>query len=614
MKLNVKIDEYISAILELSFEDFQNIAQNNKQKLEEQYLVYDNIENIEYGITGYLFFLLEYYKKYNKPELLNIIEKLSFSLIAYCDRTATVNYSLYTGRGGVAYFLLKLYKVAPQNIYLENCLKILKDSEKEFFHSEYTSDYLLDGRAGVLFILLDLFTKTESKEIEEMINNYLKKIINNSVLTSHGISWISKEEINVENSCDFCRGSLGILFVLRYMYAISKNENIQFYSTQTEKYIKNFIYKKEEEINLEGYPFMSDIEKRYLLKINSEKENYIRVFNILLEINEKEKFEENLDLLMSLSPSHFNHFSEILYHRIDTKEELTGDESILQNLDGNVDLESGIIHGKTGVFYTIMKYSVPAEKNIFENQNYNLHLDILPKEDFIFQKQYPKFYHFTKVNFPLIYNMILNNIEEDRGNLISDIIPVIDQNSSSELLKDLLSFEEIKNQFHNTIAQENNLTRFSKIISHRNSVFDQVESLGSSISEIPIKLSSMGTAVNTKWDWSSNDIYKHTLNIIQPPASFATIFIPVYDSRANYVEEISLQIEELLLQSFSTPKTINMICEEFKYFCLSQPEEVLDTIITYTYSKDREELIRRMDYLMTSTVKNFIYSGCLEFV
>jgi hypothetical protein len=62
------------------------------------------------------------------------------------------------------------------------------------------------------------------------------------------------------------------------------------------------------------------------------------------------------------------------------------------------------------------------------------------------------------------------------------------------------------------------------------------------------------------------------------------------------------------------PKTINMICEEFKYYCVSQSEEVLDTIITYTYSKDKEELIRRMDYLMTSTVKNFIYSGCLEFV
>lgn len=613
MIVRLKLDEYKSAISDLSFEGLRNIAKNNKQTLEDNYLISDNIENIEYGITGYLFFLLQYYKEYNESELLDKIEKLSHSLIAYCDHTTTANYSLYTGRGGVAYFLLELYKIVPQNIYLDNCLKILKDSEKEFFHSEYTSDYLLDGRAGVLFILINLYAKTGTKEIEEMINNYLKKIIDNSVLTSYGISWISKEEINVENSCDFGRGSLGILFVFRYMYAISKNENILFFNAQIEKYIKSFIHKKKKEINLEDCSFISDTEKRYIHKINSDKENYIRILNLLLEMNEKEEFEENLDLQISLSPSLRNNFSEIFYHIVDAKEELTGYEAILQNLDGNVDLESGLIHGKTGMLYIIMKYNVPVRENIVENQNYNLCLNISSKEDFIFQKQYPKFYHFTKINFPNVYNIILNNIDEANNNLINEIIPVIDQNSS-EFLKDLMFFEESKNLFYNTIMQENNLTRFSKIISYRNSVFDQVESLGSSILDVPIRHGSMGTAVHTKWDWSSNDIYRHTLNIIQPPASFTTVFTPVYDSRVNYVGEVSLKIEDLLLKSFNTPKTIKTVSEEFKYFCLSQPEEVLDTIIAYTYSKNREELIGRLDYLVVSTVKNFIYNGCLEFV
>ncbi|WP_375181516.1 lanthionine synthetase LanC family protein [Chryseobacterium sp.] len=387
MRLNVTTDEYISAILGLSFTDLQNIAKNNKQKLEEQYLISDNIENIEYGITGYLFFLLEYHKIYNKPELLDIIETHSLSLISYCDHSATANYSLYTGRGGVAYFLLELYKTSPQNIYLDNCLKILKESEKEFFHSEYTSDYLLDGRAGVLFILINLFTKNESKETEEMINNYLQKIINNSIFTPNGLSWISKEEINIENSCDFARGSLGILFVLRYIHAISKNENIKFYSAQAEKYIKNFINKEKEEINLENYLFISDIEKRFILKINSNKENYIRILDGLLEMNEKEEFEKNLAFLMTLSPSLCNDFSEFFYHRDNFKEELAQYETMLQDLDEYVDLEFGLINGKIGQLYLIMKYNVSIVKNIVENKNYNLCLDIQLKEDFIFQKQ-----------------------------------------------------------------------------------------------------------------------------------------------------------------------------------------------------------------------------------
>lgn len=614
MRLNALTDDYISAILRLSFMDLQNIAKKNKQKLEEQYLISDNIENIEYGITGYLFFLLEYHKIYNKPKLLNIIEKHCLSLIAYCDSTATANYSLYTGRGGVAYFLLELYKTSPQNIYLENCQKILKESEKEFFHSEYTSDYLLDGRAGVLFILINLYAKTGTTEVEVMINNYLEKIIDNSVLTSYGISWVSKEEISVENSCDFGRGSLGILFVFRYMYAISKNENILFFNAQIEKYIKSFIHKKKEEINLKDCSFISDTEKRYILKINSDKKNYIRILNLLLEMNEKEKFEENLDLLISLSPSLRNNFSEIFYHIVDAKEELTGYEAILQSLVENVDLESGLIQGKTGMLYIIMKYNVPVRENIVENQNYNLCLDISLKEDFIFQKQYPKFYYFTKTNFPAVYNAILKNVKEGKDNLISDIISIINQNSYSELLKDLLFFEESKNQFKNIMDKEDNLTRISKIVSYRNSVFDQVESLGKSIFEVPIRLGSKRTIINTKWDWSSNDIYRHTQNIIQPPASFTVLLIPVCDSRISDVGEIFMQIEGLLLQSFVTPKTIKMVTEEFKYFCLSQPEEVLDTIITYTFSKDREEFIRRLDYLVVSTVKNFIYNGCLEFV
>ncbi|WP_343658988.1 lanthionine synthetase LanC family protein [Chryseobacterium sp.] len=613
--MKLKYNEYRSAILDVSFQDLQDIVKNNRQVLEEEYLVADNIENIEFGITGYIRYLLECYKMNKEQRILDKIKELSLCLIDYCNHTFTINYSLYTGRSGVAYLLMELYEIHPDPIYLENCLKILKDSENAFFYSEYTSDYLMDGRAGVLYLLLFVFRRYGFSEIGELTDKYLNKILDNGILTSNGLSWVAKEEINIENSCDFARGASGIMFVLKYLSSISKENGFDFYTKQTEKYIENFIENGEECISLETYTFIPALEKKHILRTNSDKKNYVRILDILSAVSTPEELENTLDLLMILSPSVSNSFSGMVYDCNGIDAASITHESREHSLNEYAELIPGFLHGKTGAAYVNLRNITSAHAhNHSENQSHYFPKKPFPKEDFIFQKQYPKFYNLTKTNFPDIYSGVLKNINEYKSSFTDSIIPVLEKDYSSELLKDLLLFEENKNIFYRRMLKKNNLMRFSEIISYRNIVFDQVEALGNNIMDLPIRLSSNGMVINTKWEWSSNNIYQHSLNIIQPSALYTTVLTLTYDSSKNYITESPLKMEGLLLQAFEMPKTLRTAVEEFRYFCRSQSEDQLAAIIAYTYSRDKDELFSRLDYLVTTTVKNFLYNGCLEFV
>ncbi len=605
MKLESELD-ILDEILNLSFVGLKNQAIKNQKKLRHKYLISSNIENIEFGITGYLLYLLELYKRNNAPQLLEKIERLSLELVTYCDQIITSNYSLYTGRGGVAYFLLELYKVNNKVVFFENVIKIIKDSENEFLDSVYTSDYLLDGRAGMLFILLNLFKVKESKETEQHINNYLNEILDNSILTPEGISWIAKEEINIKNSCDFARGSLGILFVLKYIYSVCGNESLHFYISQTEKYIEDFIQNLHEDIVLDHDQFITDAEKEHIIRANSHKEDYIRIFKFLSDNTETEVLENNVTLLLFLSPSVNNPMIPIIRDLFDGKD-------VINQIDENIGSEDGFLIGEIGIAYANMKNNHLIMSD-FIQQKYDLSIKTPSKEDFILKKRYPKFYEFAKVNFPAVYTKVLKTIIGENIDILTNILYVIEKDSYYEVLKDLLLWEESKNVFYSSMMQENNLKRFSNIIAYRNSLFDQFENLADAILDIPVRLSSKGQIVNTKWNWSSDDIYQQTLNIIQPPSSFATVLTPSYDSKTKYIIETAVNIEETLLRALSHPKTIRTVSQEFKFYCLSQPVEVVDVIVKYAHSKDKEDLIERLDYLVLRTIKNFVYNGCLEFV
>jgi hypothetical protein len=604
MKLEPELD-ILDEILNLNFEDLKKQAENNHENLKGNYLISGNIENIEFGITGYLFFLLEHYKKNKSSRLLEKIERLTLELIAYCNQALKANYSLYTGRGGVAYFLLELYKVDEKAAFLENAVKIIKESENEFLDSAYTSDYLLDGRAGMLFILLTLFKIRCSKETEQLINTYLNIVLDNSVLTSKGISWIAKEEINIENSCDFARGALGVLFTLKYLDSFSGNESLSFYIAQTEKYIEDGIRNLNEDIVLDQYPLISEIEKKHILRVNSHKEDYIRIFKFLSDNKETEVLENNLPLLLLLSPSVNSHFISLVRNIFDG--ENTADQT-----DEITGFEEGFLTGKIGVAYADTKHNTPVIEESGKKE-YTLSLAVPPAEDFIIKKRYPKFYEFTKVNFPSVHHKILKTITADHIEIFKNILLIIEQDSYGQILKDLLLWEENKNLFYSSLMKEHNLERFSNIVAHRNSLFERFENLGEAILDVSLRLNSNAKIINTQWNWFSDDMYQQTLNIIQPPGAFAIVLTPSYDSKTNYTTETVLNIEEAILRALINPKTTRTVCTEFKFYCLSQPDEAVDMVVKYTHSKDKADLIERLDYLVIRTIKNFVYNGCLEF-
>ncbi|WP_172283451.1 lanthionine synthetase LanC family protein [Chryseobacterium sp. LAM-KRS1] len=605
MKLEPALD-ILDEILNLSLADLKKQAERNRENLKGNYLISGNIENIEFGITGYLFFLLEHYKEKESPRLLEKIERLTLELIAYCDQAITANYSLYTGRGGVVYFLLELYKENGKAVFLENAVKLIKESENEFLDSVYTSDYFLDGRAGMIFILLTLFKINKSKETEQLINTYLNIVLDNSILSSKGISWIAKEEINIENSCDFARGALGVLFTLKYIDSVSGNDSLSFYITQTEKYIENGIRNLNEDIVLDQYQFISVTEKKHILTVNSHKEDYIRIFKFLSDNKETEVLGNNLPLLLLLSPSVNSPFISLVRNIFDG-------ENTAGQTDEITGFEEGFLAGKMGVAYAEIRNNKQVTDDSGKKE-YTLSLEVPSGEDFIFRKRYPKFYEFTKVNFPAVHHKILMAITTDNIHILANILLIIETDSYVELFKDLLFWEENKNLFYSSMMKNNNWERFSDIVAFRNSLFNRFEDLGDAVLDVPLQLSSKAKIINTKWNWSSDDMYLLTLNIIKPPGAFAIVLTPSYDSKTNYTTETVLNIEEAILRALSNPKTTRKVCAEFKFYCLSQPDEAVDMVVKYTHSKDKADLIERLDYLVIRTIKNFVYNGCLEFV
>src|SRR5579872_3650834 len=117
-------------------------------------------ENIDTGTSGMLLLILDMYQRTQKPSYLAFANDAILRLVEWCRSHPTNNYALYTGRGGVAYLLIRRYMLDGDRSYLHLATELLKPANDRFLHSRYTTDYLYDGRAGTLLVLAYLYRMT----------------------------------------------------------------------------------------------------------------------------------------------------------------------------------------------------------------------------------------------------------------------------------------------------------------------------------------------------------------------------------------------------------------------------------------------------------------------
>lgn len=640
----LRVEDLSNLILNSTFEELIEISEKNNKKLD-RYLVSNNLENIETGVSGFLLYLLEMYKFSGKDIYLEKAELLSKNIISYCEKTDTNDYSLYCGRSGLIYVLLQLYDVNKNVDLLQVCEDLIIPSENEFLESKYTSDYLYNGRSGTLLILNELFQLSESERIFEIMNKFINKIFQNALFTEKGISWKATEEINLNKSCGFALGSSGIQYVLKKM-------NIDFPNNHLD-YIIKYIDKHKDSCWDEKHQSWLNFEKDIINNnvLNQFKRQYLdndpMLYNptnelnwskgsigILLSENQNKKifFELNNYKIKNLQSNIYDGLSGIGLcllenHSIDNRYKYLSliKEEIL-NQQKQTTLNGGLFFGDLGASYFLLKtYTNIESDNIikpFKNKNQrpnkrDLTIDIRFIKKSLLSKIYNKTLLLIENIFDDDLSIFLNNLNYDINeseikkfeDFVVETFVKVDSNIN-KVIADIFFFEKKKKEYINQ-ELKTNLQVFLDKLYHNDKIIKILNNSDQWILNQELKISQHTKIVNTKWDWEFREKHSFVQNFYNEPSNNEFIFI---NTNKNVATEYSLRTDGWVLHRFDSRKKIKDALFEIKEYCASQSEETIKEFIENSGSKDAEDLVKRLDFLIIDKIKQLLYDNILEFV
>jgi hypothetical protein len=197
-----------------------------------------NIESLATGWTGTVLFLLELHKATGENQYLEAADRLLGKLVEYGKSHPTLDYSLYTGRCGLIYVLIQRYLLDPSKQHILNeCLELIKPANREYLHNNYTSDYLYDGRAGTLLVLVNLYQLTGMEFLLSYAREFFEKIVDNVEISAEGISWTTAFEYSAKPSCSFARGVAGIRYAFKQVANLFPREIIDSLIKRMDQYL-----------------------------------------------------------------------------------------------------------------------------------------------------------------------------------------------------------------------------------------------------------------------------------------------------------------------------------------------------------------------------------------
>lgn len=608
-----------------------------------------NIESIDSGITGILFYLLEFYACSKDVVYLKKVEDLSEELINYCKENKTNNFSLYTGRGGFVYFLLILYSVNKNHLLVEESVSLLKSVEEEYLSSEYTSDYLYDGRAGTLLLLAFLYKISNSDMIASHISKCMENIMENAIWNGAGLSWKAINELNLGNSVGFAFGASGIRYVLTIVNHLVKDGKLQMVIANVDKYIQenwneNFQNWRNNEIKFDS---RRDLDYYKDLYQDNNRVYFIPKYNdyswasgktgiLISEVTENMEFQPGDSCNHLTSFSIFNGKAGLgLYLLQHTYIEAGEDyiQGLIQeflNTNFEKDLFGNIMHGGLGIAYFLLK-TISIKKDdlltcplifLFDNeallndtdQKLNISPEVITRS--IVYKYFTRTISLLEIVnsqiFTEFWNLSANN--ETENNLIHQFKIFMDkiliqkkETPIYNLLDDIFNYE--KSKLDIILSKKSSLDTFLEQLYCQDQKAVLLNKSDEYLFGVRLKVSSQIVIKSSRWDWSVYSNSGYLANFCNPPSYFEYILLPSYN---GLILEYSLKIDGLVLHRFDQPKTINEALLEIKYFCQTQPKDVIEEISRNTGSIDVEDFINRLDFLIVHKIKHLIFNGILE--
>lgn len=600
-------------------------------------------ESIDSGITGILFYLLEFHIYSGKIVYLKKAEDLSIELIAYCKSHKTDNFSLYRGRGGFIYFLLSLYYINKNNKLLDESIDLITDVNEEYLMSEYISDYLYDGRTGTLLLLTLLYKLSNSELIASYIIRFIEKIAENAVSETYGISWKAVNEVNIKNSVGFAFGVAGIKYAFEIVNDLVKDKKLDVFIININKFI-DLNWNKElqnwsnNEIKIEEENCLESYKKQY-------RENANHLF--IPKYDDYSWAGGKLGLLLSQKDNNYDLKIDEAYHKLVSISVFDGKAGLglflLDKLDQNSSYYSylihiiqelinvkddgdiySIMHGELGVTYFLLKTISPDKRDFIMAPLKDLIAeapDIKNEEGLVidfsvllkgfYRKLFPHTMNLLEYNQDILigYWKKMNDNVEDSFlvqflNFMDDLLISKREAPGYKLLDDIFGHERSKLEIINN--KKSSFEIYLNQLCIQDDVVDILNKPDEYLFNIKFKISDQLIINRTKWDWSNNADYLK--NLLSVPAYFEYLLLPSYNES---IYEYPLKIDGLVLHRFDEPRSIYDALTEIKYFCQTQPVDVVKEYSRYTGSIDVDDFINRLDFLIVHKVKHLIFKGIL---
>jgi hypothetical protein len=221
IEIPVKIGEFI---LDNSLFRIENLIRS-KSLLQSNMDDKTRYEDIDIGVSGLILFLIELNKARPEARYIISLKKAGFELIDHCSTIQRTHYGFYHGRGGVCYTLAELSEVTGEKRFLEFALELIKNESDVYINSEFCSNNLYEGRAGLLLVLLHLYNMRQEKWITEKIRVCLFNLIQNFQITDMGVIW-NKHDINIQPLNSYFYGSAGVSLIIQQVAKISDDTEL----------------------------------------------------------------------------------------------------------------------------------------------------------------------------------------------------------------------------------------------------------------------------------------------------------------------------------------------------------------------------------------------------
>lgn len=622
----------------LTVEDFKKQHLKNKNSL-----TFTAPESICSGYSGIIILMIEFY--HLGIISLEKVEKMADNLINYCRQNPSQDYSLFAGRSGTIYTLIQLFEITNKNQYLKNCLELIQVPDfNDFINSSYTSDYIFNGRAGTLLTLVNLYLLTKDEELSEYISLIYLKILNNCEVAENGISWKEHEEINIKNSSGFAFGAAGIKYSLQIIYIISQDPGIDYIIKNIDQYINsNWDFKQSNFKNFEKDILNKELFSEYLTQYTENKE--------LLSLPSF-KTGWNQGLLGNLIPWNHNYCYDSSQLEISSFEnislfsgssslglfylkQINTNQSFIEPLKGLTkkfikdiqynDISGGLFFGELSKTYFLLKLlnNNIDSNNILEpfyHNNILAHdlycLDVIEVRTIILGHFFKRTLEFLQESLPRILNKYfssevkiipeINNFIE----FIENILKNFKGTKIAEQLEDIYLLEK-KRYDLKTLDKESNITKYFENFVNKKNSLEFLDHDDSWFLKQSVEISKNVCINQSKWNWTYASDKKFLKENLQKDAESCEYIIMLNEK--NELIEYYLGLESIILKTFRQNIQIEAGINDLKSYLLSQPYEKLILFSRQSGSKDMDDFLGRLDFLLIQRIRYFIFSGILNY-